>query len=134
MKYESTQGGVRGVTFEDVLLSGYASDGGLFMPECTPVVDLSTLQSWVGLGYTDLAKKLVRLFIDETEISTVELEGEATQGDQIIKSIFNIILLGFVPEIATFSLHIGTCARKCCFFHFSDNLLPYTLRTVQLRT
>ena len=87
MKYESTQGGVRGVTFEDVLLSGYASDGGLFMPECTPIVDLSTLQSWVGLGYTDLAKKLVRLFIDETEISTVELEGEATQGDQIITCI-----------------------------------------------
>ncbi|KAI0213760.1 Threonine synthase-like 2 [Lamellibrachia satsuma] len=74
MKYESTQGAVRGATFEEALLSGYASDGGLFMPENTPKIDEATLQSWAHLAYSDLVKKIVRLFIDEKEIPTYELE------------------------------------------------------------
>jgi len=33
IKYSSTRGGESSLTYEDVLLSGLARDGGLFMPE-----------------------------------------------------------------------------------------------------
>jgi threonine synthase len=39
VRYVSTRGGVAGATFEDVLLSGLASDGGLFVPESWPILD-----------------------------------------------------------------------------------------------
>ena len=35
--YQSTRGGVRGVSFEDAVLSGYAPDGGLLVPELVPL-------------------------------------------------------------------------------------------------
>ena len=36
IKYSSTRGGESSLTYEDVLLSGLARDGGLFMPEEWP--------------------------------------------------------------------------------------------------
>ena len=39
MRYVSTRGGVTGATFEDVLLTGLAVDGGLFVPESWPRLD-----------------------------------------------------------------------------------------------
>ena len=36
MRYVSTRGGVSGATFEQVLLTGLAADGGLFVPESWP--------------------------------------------------------------------------------------------------
>jgi len=41
MRYVSTRGGVTGASFTDVLLSGLASDGGLFVPETWPQFDAS---------------------------------------------------------------------------------------------
>ncbi len=39
MRYVSTRGGVANATFEDVLLTGLAPDGGLFVPESWPHLD-----------------------------------------------------------------------------------------------
>lgn len=73
MKYRSTRGKVQALSFEDVLFSGYASDGGLFMPEQIPVVDKTTLERWKQLSYVDLTKKVMSLFIPLDEISAADL-------------------------------------------------------------
>ncbi|CAH3176253.1 unnamed protein product [Porites evermanni] len=73
MKYRSTRGKVEATSFEDVLFSGYASDGGLFMPESIPVVDKAILEKWRGLSYLELTKEVMSLFIPSEEISTEDL-------------------------------------------------------------
>ena len=45
MKYQSSRGGVRDLSFEDVLFSGYAPDGGLFVPSSVPRLSRETLRS-----------------------------------------------------------------------------------------
>ena len=76
MKYRSTRGKVEATSFEDVLFSGYASDGGLFMPESIPVVDRATLEKWRGHSYLELTKEVMSLFIPPEEIGTAELNGK----------------------------------------------------------
>ena len=41
-----TRGGDSGLPFEKVLLSAYASDGGLFVPEQLPLISRAQLLSW----------------------------------------------------------------------------------------
>ncbi|NOT42255.1 MAG: threonine synthase [Alphaproteobacteria bacterium] len=59
MKYVSTRGQSPAISFEDVLLSGPAPDGGLYMPETWPRLDFANLD---GLSYTDLTAKILSLF------------------------------------------------------------------------
>lgn len=75
MKYHSTRGDVKGVQFRDVLLSGYASDGGMFMPESYPNVSKETLQEWKGLTYESLAFQVASLYITEEDIPGDDLKG-----------------------------------------------------------
>ena len=76
MKYRSTRGKVEATSFEDVLFSGYAGDGGLFMPECIPVVDRATLEKWKGLSYLELTKEVMSLFTPPEEITSEDLNGK----------------------------------------------------------
>lgn len=75
MKYASTQGGVSGVDFEGVLFSGFAPDGGLFMPEDIPKLDMPTLLKWSILSYTDLVKEVCAIFIPPELIPRQDLNG-----------------------------------------------------------
>ena len=75
MKYRSTRGEAKAESFEDVLFSGYASDGGLFMPEKIPLVEKTTLEKWRNLSYLELCKEVMSLFIPSEEIPAKDLEG-----------------------------------------------------------
>ena len=59
MKYISTRGKAPALNFEDVLLTGLAPDGGLYVPETLPKYSREEIASWAGLNYTDLAFKIV---------------------------------------------------------------------------
>ncbi|XP_035127910.2 threonine synthase-like 2 isoform X3 [Callithrix jacchus] len=63
MWYVSTRGMAPRVDFEGALFSGYASDGGLFMPEELPQLNRETLCQWSTLSYPGLVKELCALFI-----------------------------------------------------------------------
>ncbi|KAL1268883.1 hypothetical protein QQF64_034246 [Cirrhinus molitorella] len=54
MRYCSTRAGVQGRSFRDVLFSGYAPDGGMFMPETIPSLSPETLRTWSHLSYQQL--------------------------------------------------------------------------------
>ena len=76
MKYTSTRGGVSDLTFENALFTGYAEDGGILVPVDVPVVSCETLKSWSRLGFADLSKEIVSLFVPEEEIPRSELNGK----------------------------------------------------------
>ena len=75
MKYRTTRGGIKGATFQQALLSGYAPDGGLFVPENLPSFTREEIRSWVGLSYPQLLEKFVRIFISPEELSSQEIHG-----------------------------------------------------------
>ncbi len=76
MRYCSTRAGVQGRSFRDVLFSGYAADGGMFMPETLPSLSAETLRSWSRLSYQQLLCEICSLYISELEIPRHHLERE----------------------------------------------------------
>lgn len=56
MRYVSTRGVAPVLEFDDVLLTGLARDGGLYVPDALPKLDLDACR---GLGYADLATEVL---------------------------------------------------------------------------
>ena len=73
MRYISTRGQAPSLSFEDVLLTGLASDGGLYVPETLPKFSHQEIASWSKLNYADLAHKILLPFVEE-DISSSELK------------------------------------------------------------
>ncbi len=63
MKYISTRGEAPALAFDDVLLSGLAADGGLYVPESWPVFSPADIKSFQGLPYPELAIRIIRPFV-----------------------------------------------------------------------
>ena len=74
MLYGSTRGGESGVPFEKALLSAYAADGGLFVPESIPQISLETLCSWRNLTMSQVCARVMEYF---TDLTLPELESIA---------------------------------------------------------
>ena len=64
MLFESTRGGDKGKTFEEVLLKGLADDGGLYIPTEWPQADISKLKECNS--FIDIAKLIVPLFTESS--------------------------------------------------------------------
>ena len=73
MKYQSTRGGVKGVSFQEVVLSSYAPDGGLYVPEYLPKIGAERLRSWAGLTYQQLMEIVLSLFVSPEELSPQDI-------------------------------------------------------------
>jgi threonine synthase len=73
MRYTSTRNKAIDVSFEEAITSGYAPDGGLFVPRSLPTFTPSLLLQWKDLSYPQLMYHVLRLFIDVQEISDAEL-------------------------------------------------------------
>jgi threonine synthase len=62
MRYVSTRGDAPAKRFTEILLEGLASEGGLYVPESYPEVDLSKLR---GKSYPELAHAILSQFMDD---------------------------------------------------------------------
>ena len=62
MQYVSTRGNSPARRFGEILLEGLAPDGGLYVPESFPKIDLAFLRN---LSYADLASAILSKFIDD---------------------------------------------------------------------
>ncbi|GAB5503764.1 threonine synthase [Pyruvatibacter sp.] len=62
MRYVSTRGDAPILDFEDVLLSGLARDGGLYVPESWPTFSAADFADMAGRPYTDVATRIVTPF------------------------------------------------------------------------
>ena len=63
MKYISTRGDAEPQDFEQVLLTGLAPDGGLYVPESLPHFSEPEIASWSELSYNELAMKVISPFV-----------------------------------------------------------------------
>jgi len=64
VKYISTRGAAPALGFEDVLLTGLAPDGGLYVPETLPRFTQEEIASWAGLPYSILAFNVMYPFVE----------------------------------------------------------------------
>ncbi len=64
MKYISSRGQAPALNFEDVLLTGLAEDGGLYVPETLPQFSTEQITAMAGMSYPELAIEIMRPFID----------------------------------------------------------------------
>ena len=63
INYISTRGGGDPLSFEEVLLAGLAPDGGLYVPENFPAIDIESLR---GKTYQDIAETVMFPFVEGT--------------------------------------------------------------------
>ncbi len=129
MKYKSTRGNVRNLTFEDSVLMGLASDGGLLLPEAIPQVE-KNLQEWSTYSFQDLSLAILSLFI-----------GNEIPGDDLKNLIYRshtsfdhteitpIVPVGniFIMEL----FHGPTYSFKDIALQFLGNLFNYFLQKNQ---
>ncbi len=66
MTYHSTRGQAPILGFDDVLLSGLARDGGLYLPQSWPRFNDSEIKAMAGLPYAELAARVMLPFLDGT--------------------------------------------------------------------
>ncbi|MGR3570653.1 threonine synthase [Brevirhabdus sp.] len=66
MKYISTRGTAPELNFEQAMLTGLARDGGLYVPDTIPTLSASEIAALAGLGYEDVAFRVMRPFVDDT--------------------------------------------------------------------
>ena len=63
MKYVSTRGQAPVLPFDEVLLTGLARDGGLYVPATWPKFSKSKIKSFCGLSYGELATQVMTPYI-----------------------------------------------------------------------
>ena len=91
MLYSSSRGKSESVKFLEVLTSGVAPDGGLYLPEETPKFLEEELLSFKNLSYNELALKILHPFMDDF-LSKEELE-------KIIKESYSSFRIENVVQI-----------------------------------
>jgi len=64
VQYVSTRGEAPELGFEDVLLTGLARDGGLYIPKAWPQISADELRGLRGRSYQDVALHVISKFID----------------------------------------------------------------------
>lgn len=72
LSYQSTRGGEAGVTASQAILKGLADDGGLFMPNMIPALDVP-VERLAGMTYQETAYEVMKLFL--TDFTEEELKG-----------------------------------------------------------
>jgi len=129
MKYLSTRGQTN-ISFIEALLSGYASDGGMILPEHIPRINAEQLRAWRNLEYVDLCTNICSLFVDEDEINRDDLRNIVRESFKMFEEpthgqIIPVLKAGdlFLAEL----FHGPTLAFKDLALQFVGQLLVHTL-------
>lgn len=103
VKYISTRGQAPTLEFEDVLLTGLASDGGLYVPETLPEYSLDEIRSWRGLPYHELAFRIIQPFvagaISDSELATMLKDTYGVFGHRAVAPLAQIDHNEYVLEL-----------------------------------
>ncbi|MEX2131084.1 MAG: threonine synthase, partial [Pseudohongiellaceae bacterium] len=74
MKYISTRGEAGAKNFEQVLLTGLAPDGGLYVPDKLPQFKAAEIAAMSGLSYPELALQIISPFVGADAIPQPDLK------------------------------------------------------------
>lgn len=128
MRYCSTRGGVSGYTFEQTVLSGFTSDGGMLMPERIPLVSADTMKQWSTLSYPEIVVRVASLFIED-EIPFSDLSNLVTKAFERFENRNVVQLSKLKPSLVVAELFHGpTAAFKDLALSCVGQVMNYVLQ------
>lgn len=134
MKYISTRGGIKPISFSDSVMMGLAEDGGLIIPESIPNISPAELDGMVDFSYQDLAINILSRFMDDIPQADLEAMIRKTYTKEIFQTE-DITPLLRIPrhhdvsdEFYILDLAMGpTLAFKDLALQFLGNVFEYVL-------
>ncbi|KAI0884672.1 threonine synthase [Annulohypoxylon maeteangense] len=125
-RYLSTRGDDYDLSFEEVVLKGLATDGGLYIPEEIPKA--SNWESWKDLSFPDLALEVLSLYIAPSEIPREDLKGIIDRSYSTFRAPETTPLRHLHDNLYLLELFHGpTFAFKDVALQFLGNLFEYFL-------
>ncbi|WP_433924592.1 threonine synthase [Vreelandella sp. 21] len=128
MRYISTRGQAPALSFEEVVLTGMASDGGLYVPETLPEFSKEELASMAGLSYAEIAFRVMKPFvngeIDDETFRRLVTEAYATFNHDAVVPLKQLDANHFLLE----QFHGPTLAFKDVALQLLGRLLDHFLK------
>jgi len=128
MKFTSTRTNAKELTFEEVVLQGLATDGGLYVPSFLPTFSPHEIKNFKKLSYPELFFEITKTFVGG------EID-DKTYKEIIDKSYKNFSHIAIAPtkqlndkEFLLELFHGPTLAFKDFALQFLGNLLDYFLK------
>ena len=127
MKYISTRGQAPSLNFEEVLLTGLASDGGLYVPEKLPSFSPREIAAMAAMDYPQLAQTIITPFVDDCipadDLEAILHETYAEFRHNAVAPMVQIAANQWVLEL----FHGPTLAFKDFALQLLGRLLDYVL-------
>ena len=134
MHYVSTRGEAPPLGFCDVLLTGLARDGGLYVPTNWPHFDAAKIAALYGKPYAEIAVEILRPFvggeIDDADLSRMANEAYATFRHPAVVPLNQIAPRQFILEL----FHGPTLAFKDVAMQLLARLMDHVLKQRGERT
>ena len=128
MKYISTRGQAPALNFEQVLLTGLADDGGLYVPETLPTFSAAEISAMASLDYPQLAEKIIAPFVADSipadDLSAIIQETYAEFRHTAVAPMVQLAPNQWVLEL----FHGPTLAFKDFALQLLGRLLDYMLQ------
>lgn len=128
MRYISTRGQAPALSFEEVVLTGMASDGGLYVPETVPTFSREELASMAGLSYAEIAFRVMKPFvngeIDDDTFRRLVTDAYATFNHDAVVPLKQLDASHFLLE----QFHGPTLAFKDVALQLLGRLLDHFLK------
>ena len=127
MQYISTRGTAPKLGFIDVMLTGLATDGGLYVPESFPQISADDLKEMAGLSYTEVANRVIWPFVRE------DIDADALRGiiEETYKTFHHDAVLPFHKLNDSHEImelfHGPTLAFKDVALQFLGRMFDYAL-------
>ncbi len=130
MKYISTRGNNQNMESAQAIIAGLADDGGLFVPEFIPQVDMDFIQGLTDLSYQERAVKVLSCFL--TDYTQEEIQGcvERAYGGGKFDDVA-VAPLNIMDDMSVLELWHGPTSA---FKDMALQLLPQLLSTALKKT
>ena len=126
MRYQSTRGQVRNLTFKEAVMMGLADDGGLLLPETIPSLTRGDVEVLASLAYPELAFQIINLFAGEIPSADLKDLVDRSYSTFTHPEITPVVHKDGIYVLELF--HGPTLAFKDVALQFLGNLFEYLLK------
>jgi threonine synthase len=127
VRYVSTRGEAPPLGFVEVMLTGLARDGGLYVPETWPRLDAATIAGFAGRPYAEVAVDVIRPFVGDTipdyELARMAREAYGSFRHPAVAPLTQYGVSEFMLEL----FHGPTLAFKDLAMQFLARLMDHAL-------
>jgi len=119
-----------GLTFEQAVMQGLATDGGLLVPEVIPKIPDGAPEKWRGLSYQELAYEVMSLYISPSDIPANELKDLINRSYSTFRDadVTPVVPLGLDDLHVLELFHGPTFAFKDVALQYLGNLYEHLLQ------